>query len=76
MSSYKRVGELFGQAEADDLNSSMASLNASKLGVNDMFGDDVKTKGKPVKGYRFLVFTFLMIIALTTITVLNLKDMQ
>ena len=41
-----------------------------------MFGDDVNTKQKPVKGYRFLIFTFLMIIALTTVVAYSLEDIK
>jgi hypothetical protein len=41
-----------------------------------MFGEDVRTKKKPVKGYKFLVFTFLMIILLTVITIMTMDDMK
>lgn len=41
-----------------------------------MFGEDSNLKGKPVKGYRFLVFTFLMIIALTTMVIINTGEMH
>lgn len=77
MSSYARVGEFFGHQDLNESTQTEAtSMNTSNLGVQDMFGDDVRTKGKPVKGYRFLIFTFIMIIALTTIVALSVEDIK
>lgn len=59
-----------------DASSCAPSENDSRLGVQDMFGEDVNVKGKPVKGYRFLIFTFLMIVLLTTITVYNVEEIR
>ena len=48
------------------ISESMVSQHQSKLGVQDMFcDDDVNFKKKPVKGYRFCIFTIVMIVILT-----------
>lgn len=41
-----------------------------------MFGEDIATKGKPIRGYKLLLFTFVMIIALTTVTLITMDDME
>ena len=39
-----------------------------------MFDDEiVKTKGKPIKGYRFLIYTVLMIITLSFLIAFDVK---
>ena len=62
---------------AESANSSFTqALDQSNGGVTDMFNTSKNTRGKPVKGYRFLFFTTVMIIALVIVTVLNVSSMQ
>ena len=72
--------EILGQNLDESFDNSSqgnnTTVNESALGVQDMFGDDVRTKGKPLKGYRFLIFTVLMIIVLTTITYIDMEDLE
>ena len=41
-----------------------------------MFGNDVRAKDKPVKGYKYLGFTILMIILLSIMVLLNAKSLE
>ena len=56
-------------------NSQADTLNESVMGVQDMFGNDVRSKGKPIKGYKYLAFTVLMIILLSIMVLLNSKSL-
>ena len=51
-------------------------MNDSVMGVQDMFGNDVRSKDKPVKGYKYLGFTVLMIILLSIMVLLNSKSIE
>ena len=51
-------------------------MNDSVMGIQDMFGNDVRSKDKPVKGYKYLAFTILMIILLSIMVLLNSKSIE
>ena len=71
--SYYRVGKFIDNSKIDPSldESTMTSQNTSVLGTQDMFGNDIKTKGKPIRGYRYLVLCIIMIISLSTVVILN-----
>ena len=44
--------------------------------MDDVFGADVKYKGRPVKGYYFLSFTVIMIIILTIVVIIQMPSIK
>ena len=68
------LGNVSNESSLLDESDASSNLNTSQAGVQDMFGSDIKTKGKPMKGYKFLIFTIIMIIALSVIVIVNTPD--
>lgn len=68
------LGNVSNESSLLDESDASSNLNTSQAAVQDMFAGEVKTKGKPVKGYKFLIFTIIMIIALSAIVILNTPD--
>ena len=70
ISEAKMTKALLGEKDdADD-----DSVNTPKEGSDEesMFGNDVNKKvGKPVRGYRWMCFTFTMILALSITVIFN-----
>ena len=54
------------KSSEDENKSDMDSIQA----MDEMFGSDVKYKGRPVKGYYFLSFTVIMIFILTVVVII------
>ena len=70
------LGNVSNNSSLLDESDASSNLNTSQAGIQDMFGGDIKTKGKPMKGYKFLIFTIIMIIALSVIVIVNTPDIQ
>jgi len=51
-------------------------IEEPKLGTINVSRYIGKTMGKPVKGYKFLIFTIIMIITLTTVTIITMDEIK
>ena len=61
----------------DDALSTATSVAPSEGGA-ELFGNrsGTKTKGKPVRGYKFMIFTVVMIILLSSMVIWSQPDLQ
>ena len=59
----------------ENLDDSMASADAQQEAAADFLGDDeLKYKGKPVKGYKFCVFNIFMIVLMLIIVYFSMTN--
>ena len=73
---YMEENASVNESAATDQSTISSRTDVSAMGMQDMFGNDVKTKGKPMKGYRYLIFTVLMMICLSLVVTINAPDLK